>query len=246
MQTTGRSNRKYILACVFLLIAGLTVMFVCVGLTSLGGMVQPAAGGYTPVFAPPEATPGPTDPIASVDDILNRALTGSLAYNAPESMQVDETVTIQLLLNPSISEAELGQQIEESGTVTTGTVQVTPLMKAELIARDEAFDIVPLHDTAEQPISTVDTTRWQWQVTAHQEGTQRLTLVVYRLVKYDGRDYWREVETYRSDITVNVTWVQRLGTFDWQWLVGILATSGFIPFAWRWYDKRRQPRKPSA
>ncbi|MEW5940934.1 MAG: hypothetical protein AB1750_14790, partial [Chloroflexota bacterium] len=197
-----------------------------------------------PATAAVAPTSGPADTLAAVDEILNQTLSGSLAYNAPESMQLGETLVIELLLNPSLSEEEWGEQIEESGAVVTGTVQITPLTKAELKAQEEAFDILPLNDTPEQPISATESTRWQWQVIAKKEGTQRLTLVVYMLVKYNDQDYWREVETYRNDILVNVTFAQRLRAFDWKWLVGLLVTSGLVPFAWRWM-KKRLPRKPS-
>jgi hypothetical protein len=81
-------------------------------------------------------------------------------------------------------------------------------------------------------------------VTAKREGSQRLTLVVYMLVKYEGQDYWREVETYRNDILVNVTLGQRLRAFDWKWLIGLLVASGAASFVWTWI-KKRLPRKPS-
>jgi len=196
---------------------------------------------YTRVVAAP--TSGPTDALVNVDDILSKALSASLAYNAPDQMLLYDERIIELLVNPSVSEQELGQQVEESGRVVTGTVQITPLMKAELKAQGEAFDIIALHDTSEQPISSTETTRWQWQVTAKKEGTQRLTMVVYMLVKYDGKDYWREVETYRNDISVNVTFGQRLSQIDWKWLVGLILTSGVTPFAWGWVKKRIPTRK---
>ena len=242
MATTDKPKRKYLITIIIVvLVLALALILICTFITMFS--LEGAGGINSPIYAP---TSGPADPMTAVDDILRRAVTGSIAYNAPNAMQLNEVVTIQLLLNPSISEADLGKQIEESGAVTTGTIQVTPLMKAELLAPDGTFIIVPLHDTAEQPISATETTRWQWQVTAKQEGTQRLTLVVYMLVKYDGKDYWREVETYRNDIIVNVTFIQRLQMFDWKWLIGLLLTSSVVPFVWRWIKKRIQSRRPSA
>lgn len=233
------SFSRYILISIIILLVGISILLLAKPI--IGNVFSNINSSLpTDVTAIPN-TPTPPSPsgLKSVDQILNQALSASIAYNAPESMQLDETIIIQLLINPSISEDELGQQVEESGAVTTGTVQITPLMKAELKAQNgEAFAIQPLHDTPEQPVSTTDTTRWQWQVTAERGGVQGLTLVVYRLIQYENKDYWREVETYKANILVNVTFAQRLQAFDWKWLGGLLLTSLIIPLFLRWYDKR--------
>ena len=84
--------------------------------------------------------------------------------------------------------------------------------------------------------------RWAWLVTAHKSGMQKLTLVLYRLVQYQGQDYWREIESYQADIEVNVTIAQRLGSVDWKWIVGILITAMLIPAFWRWMDYRKKKK----
>ncbi len=244
MSSNSENNSKYVLISVIILLVGITILIL---ISPIIGNVFSNINASLPVdITPIPNTPTPASPgdLKNVDQILNQALSASIAYNAPESMQLDETVIIQLLLNPSISEEELGQQVEESGAVTTGTVQVTPLMKAELKAQNgEAFVIEPLHDTPEQPVSTTDTTRWQWQITAKRGGMQGLTLVVYRLIQYENKDYWREVETYKANILVNVTFAQRLQAFDWKWLGGLLLTSLIVPLFLRWYDKRKPRAK---
>ena len=160
---------------------------------------------------------------------------------------MDETVTVELLLNPSLSLEQLGEQITEGGEVVTSTIEVTPRMKAELKAQDrDAFDIQPLHDNPEQLVSATQTTQWHWWVTAKKGGLQHLTLVVYRLIKFEGQDYWREVETYRATINVKVTIGQRLLQLDWKWILGILLSAILIPTFWRWVDKRNKKKEKSA
>lgn len=194
----------------------------------------------------PSTSPNLDAQFTEIDEALRQGLEGSLAYNAPESMRLDETVTVELLLNPSLSPEQLGEQITEGGEVVTATVEVTPRMKAELKAQDQqAFDIQPLHDTPEQLVSGTQTTEWRWWVTAKKGGLQQLTLVVYRLVRFEGQDYWREVETYRSDIEVKVTMLGRLKAWDWKWLLGILLTAILIPAFWRWADKRNKGKEKS-
>ena len=230
---------RYVLVLVLILATGIGVlMLLGPVIGNVFSTINTSLVSYTPI---PPSTPGPGNELSRVDEILNQAMSASIAYNAPSAMQLDETVIIQLLLNPSVSEGEIAKQIEESGAVTTGTVEITPLMKAELKAQNgEAFVIEPLHDTSEQPVSASDATRWQWQVTARKGGVQGLTLVLYRLVKYENKDYWREVETYKANITVKVSLAQRFQSFDWKWLGGILLTSIVVPLIMRWLNKRKR------
>ncbi len=57
------------------------------------------------------ASPG----LTSIDNVQQNAVAGHIAYNATVNMQLDQTVDIQLLLNPSASSDELKKQIVESG-----------------------------------------------------------------------------------------------------------------------------------
>ena len=197
--------------------------------------------------APVSLTAGPLAPdFTEIDQALKAALTGSIAYNAPQAMKLNETATIELLLNPELEPEVLATQITQAGEVVTASVEITPRMKAVLLQQSQdAFFIQPLHDNAEQLISTTETTKWSWDVTAKLGGVQRLTLVVYRLITVDGNDNWRVVESYRSDIDVEVSMLQRFLMLDWKWIAGILVTALFIPAFWRWMDQRRKPAEPA-
>ena len=192
----------------------------------------------------PEA-PSLDEQMAQIDSVLKQTLSASIAYNKPESMNLDQTVTIELLLNPSLSPEALSTQVTETGQVASTSIQITPRMKALLVANDStAFVIQPIHDNPEQLVSSTDTTRWAWLVTAKEGGTQRLTLVIYRLVKYEGQDYWREVEAYKADIDVKVTFIQRMQSFDWKWIAGfILALVGSVLGVLTWLNNRNKESK---
>src|SRR5258708_39585904 len=124
------------------------------------------------------------DQLQEIDNSLSQSMQSSIAYNAPASMKLDDSVTIQLLINPSVSPPDLGQQVTENGQVVTTTIEITPLMKADLVSSDkDAFDIQQLHDNAIQPIGSKSTTTWEWVVTARQTGAQKLTLVTSPLIK---------------------------------------------------------------
>lgn len=176
-----------------------------------------------------------------IDNLLSQSMQSSIAYNAPSSMKLDDTVTLELLISPSESPTQVAGRITETGQVVTATIEITPRMRAELIAPNkDAFIIQSIHESSEQLISNSDPTRWAWLVTARQSGPQTLTLVIYRLVKFEGQDYWREVQAYQADVEVNVSFGQRLQRLDWKWIGGILLTAILIPALWRWIDSRNK------
>ncbi len=178
--------------------------------------------------------------MAQIDAILKQTLGASIAYNKPESMKLDQTATIELLLNPSESPQDLSTQVVEPGQVVSASIQITPRMKALLFPADNsAFIIKPIHDNPEQLISTTDTTRWAWLVTAKKGGTQQLTLVIYRLVEYEGQDYWREVQTYKADIVVEVTFSTWFESLDWKWIASAILIPLLVA-AWGWFRNKKK------
>ena len=190
----------------------------------------------------PPSTPASAG-LTSIDNILQSAVTGHIAYNAPAAMQLDQTVDIQLLLSPSTSPDDLKKQIVEAGQVTEAELQITPLMKAELISDDpQAFGIQAFQDNPEQVVVTDAPTQWRWSITAKKSGDQVLALTLYRQVQYNGQVYWRMLDTYKNIIHITVSAKQQLLQFDWKWLVGILLTAILIPALWRFVDQRNKKK----
>jgi hypothetical protein len=223
-----------------------------VPLTPTPAIAAPSTGTAAPApTAPAPGTPSVADQLAQIDSILQQSINANIAYNKPQSMLLDETTTVELLLNPSLSPQALSTQVTASGQVASASVQITPRMKATLLSDDpQAFSIQPVQNDPEQLVSGTETTRWAWEVTARKSGTQRLTLILYRLVQFQGQDYWREVKSYQDDIEVKVTFTKRIGSLDWGWIAGILLTALLIPAFWRWMDQRRKkaasnPKKKS-
>jgi len=196
---------------------------------------EPVSGDPSLATAFPEP-PSVDEQLAQIDAILKQAAQASIAYNAPSEMRVDETVTIELLLNPSLSEEKLKEQISEPGTVrSSGDVEITPLMKARLVPQDNAAFLIearPDEEHAIQVISGTETTKWSWNVTAQKPGTQTLTISLSRLVKYDNEEFWREVGEYEADIVVQVTLLSRLKALDWKWIAGLLMILAAISAFW--------------
>jgi hypothetical protein len=164
--------------------------------------------------------------LAMIDSQLANTLQGNIAHSAPSNMQVDETAEVTLLVSPSLTTDELASEITTSDEIRTAAINITPWMLAELISPNpDAFDIRPIHEDAQQPLSTVEPTEWKWLITAEEEGDSRLILVISRLVQVEGRESWRQVEEYRYPIEVSITFGGRLrnltaGLWDVKWWIG--------------------------
>lgn len=215
-------------------------------------------------FTPrPDATPTLRSAFDEVDNQFKNLLRASIAFNKPEEMKKGQTSNIELILNPSLSESDLAAQLVVQGDFVTSTadpqvliapdgasvsvetsqIEITPRMKAVLVSSDpDAFVVVALHDDPEQAVSSVDTTTWRWAVTAKKEGAQTLSLVIYRLVKYDGKEFWHEVETYNATIVVQVTALDQFMSLDWKWIAGfILTLIGSVLGVLSWLNSRDKP-----
>jgi hypothetical protein len=206
------------------------------------------------------------DEVAAIDEIVNRQLKNSMrsniVFNRPESMKKGETTVIELYLNPSLSQNALITEIARGGNFVTSAVEpghlvglsgeeiafetvnieITNRMKATLKSLDpEAFIVQDLHDSPEQAISGVETTVWRWSITAKKEGIKMLVLTLNRLIiTSNGSEYWREVDTYKTSIAVEVSPEDKIKSLDWQWIIGILISALSIPVFWGWFESRKK------
>ncbi len=218
---------------------------ILIAVLTLAGLILACSTTALPLPTPTAGGPMTLEEqLAQIDHQLSQSMSSSFAYNSPEKMTLNDSATIELLMNPSMTAEQLGGQVQESGAVTTGSIDITPEMKAQLIAQDpDAFIIRALHDDPVQVISAESNTRWAWIITAKKSGAQKLTLIIYRLIKYQGQDSWREVTTYQSDIAIQVTFTQWLQSLDWKWVGGIVITALLIPAFWRFVDSRKKKSK---
>jgi hypothetical protein len=188
-----------------------------------------------------------TDLWSLIDNSLRQNTPASIAYNAPVTMGLNNTADITLLLNPSVSPADLSEvlstQIAGTGNVVTSAkIAITPFMRAELYSDDPNAIVVQSLTEAEQIISNTDTTKWEWTITAKSVGEQSLTLVLNRLVQVGDQQSWREIETYKSTILVSVTFVQWIFTPQGEWTIGtaIAILSAMIAFLTYLYTRRKR------
>ena len=165
---------------------------------------------------------------------------GNIAFNAPESMTLDDTAHIQLLLSLDKSVEQLRNDVAEAGRKEGATVKVSDIMDARLVGPD--FDITAV-TPEEQPVTSKGTTEWLWDVKPKTDGDRTLHLTLLAVLEVNGQRASRNIRSFSKDITVSVTPVQWMGRlvsskWDWLWAAIIVPLAGFAGNLWRLRIKR--------
>jgi len=184
--------------------------------------------------------------LAAVDRVLQGLPTGNIAFNAPTSMILGNTYGIHLLLSARHSvqqlQAELRQRVAGQDVLQGAQISIAPEMEARLTGQSFAITAVT---PERQLVSDQQETDWQWDVTPNREGTQELHLTVSVMLNVDNGSLPRAIQTLDRQISVQVTWGQRLSGFlgtNWQWLWAVVVA----PLAaWAWQRFKKRPAKRS-
>jgi hypothetical protein len=172
-------------------------------------------------------------------DAQNQGLMARTVFDAPDEMQLDQEERIQLLLHPNLPEEQLKEQLVDPGPAPTSLlVQAGPEMKAELWVPDDAAFSVQSRSSDVQWISGIETTEWTWIVTAEKPGSHVLTVVLYRLITYENKAYWRKVAEYPANIKVTATLLDRLKAVHGGWYAGLIILLLVMAFGILSYQKR--------
>jgi hypothetical protein len=97
----------------------------------------------------------------------------NIAFNAPTSMNLDDTVIIELILNLIKPIEKLKQQLNAAGEKQGERIRVSEEMEAHLTGTN--FDIKPV-TKENQGISLIEDTKWKWTVKPTRAGRQTLHL----------------------------------------------------------------------
>jgi hypothetical protein len=229
-----------------IVIKPLVLMLFFVGLASVSGFLS----GYyllgTDIDAPPIIAGMDTDIDTSsslsyqpspnnIDNLLNEMEFAALAFNAPATINIDDSPQIQLILSLSETIDVIKQSIIEEGERIGATIKVSNRMEARLSGY--MFQISAITPET-QAISKSQRTEWKWEIYPKEVGQHRLHLTLTALLEIDGHSTPRAIRTFNKIINVNVTTAQKFGMFfknNWQWLWAAIL----IPVAgWLWKRKK--------
>ncbi|CAN5449912.1 hypothetical protein BH10BAC6_BH10BAC6_17890 [soil metagenome] len=176
----------------------------------------------------------PSEPSIPPDAPMLRITTqrASIAFNAPDEIQLDDVQRVQLRLSLQKKVEELKRDIVESGTTEGASVQIGNVVSATLSG--DGFQITEL-TPSEQGIIESDDTEWRWQVTPTEPGEHFLNVSLSTKLKIDGKDITRSIKTYEHQIRVNVTVTQIVSGFvskNWQWLWAVVVAP-IAAFGWK-------------
>jgi hypothetical protein len=167
-----------------------------------------------------------------LDRLLSRLPTGQIAHQIPRKVALNEQATARLTLSPKSTREELQAQFDESAPIQFAEVKIGQRMRAALRGTEGHFEIMAV-GSEEQAVSYQTDTEWQWTITPKKPGTEHVILTLDLLVKIEGEDSYRTIETYRDSVEITATIGQRVTMFwnaYWQFIIGtlLLPLLGFI------------------
>jgi hypothetical protein len=181
-------------------------------------------------------------PPQSIHAALEELRFGSVAFNAPRTLQLDETKVIQLVMSRKQGLVELQGQLANIGRREAARIMASDVMEATI--RGGGFRIESITPTR-QPIGQ-DLTRWKWEVQPTRTGRYMLHVVLTALVYVRPRgapmtsETEYAVKTYERPITVEnvpAPWHGPATAFisgNWQFLLTTLVMPAGI-----WLYRRR-------
>ena len=195
--------------------------------------------------APPAAANGGAEPTGSGtwQKFLASFKDAAYTFNPPSLIKVARPKTIHLWVDTTVSHQALAEELKkavpaDASRVESGTIQVSPVMKATLTG--ENFTIAP-NSPEQQTLNLAGRTIWSWEITPTWPGTQTLHL---RLIAIPPPGITSDPYTIPipldREVKVEVTFWWLIDYFFdkyWKWLLGGLGTLLVTVLGW-WWQKR--------
>jgi len=103
---------------------------------------------------------------------------GTIAFNAPTNINIEDSPLVQLLLSLTEAIDELKQSITEEGEKIGATIRVSDRMEARLSGYK--FQITAITPEI-QAVSKSQRTEWKWEIQPKEEGQHKLHLTLTRI-----------------------------------------------------------------
>ena len=203
----------------------------------------PPLGGLFHGGRRPPTTAGPADGalpalLASADRELSRLSWQQMAFSVPEKMELGSTAFVELAVGGGKSVDDLVGLLDAAGKREGMEVQVSDDMEAHLTG--DGFQITPTTPET-QLVSSIQVTRWKWQIKALEVGTDNLSLSLNALLTVNGQSGKKSVQTFAREISVKVTSVTGVWAFIDQYriYIGGFITVVLVPLVVYFFKNRK-------
>lgn len=172
--------------------------------------------------------------IDKTDAILEQLESASMVFTIPDHANIKDTITVQLLIDPSKSLTEITEMVTINGVKTTKRIKVSKIIQANLTAPDFNIDAVT---PEEQALTTTEPTEWLWKLTPETSGSHDVTVSVIAIVDIGDKSAMHHIKTYEQSVIIDIKASQLITDWFkkyWQWLFSTLI----IPFA-VWFYKNK-------
>ena len=180
-------------------------------------------------------------PQTAVDRELAKLRWESIAFVAPERLEMGTVASVQLAVGGGKSVSELGALLDAAGKRDGQRVQVANRMEATLTS--SGFQITPTTPTT-QVVSSTSATLWKWEIKPTEYGSPTLNLSLNALVTIDDKESTKSIKTFQRNISVEVTSARGVWAFidAYRVYVGGVFTAVLLPVI-GYFFKRQSEKK---
>lgn len=180
------------------------------------------------------------EPFTTTEDVLDQLETAAMAFNMPQTADIQETLLAQLRVDYHLSAVQLSETlISNEGHMIVEDIPVSKVISAVLVS--PTLQIDPLTPVS-QALSTRRSTEWLWSIKPSESGKHLVVLTVNAIVKVDGEQAERAILIKNETMEVTVTTSYMITTWlkqHWEWLLSGLI---FPLIVWFWSRKNRKKK----
>lgn len=176
---------------------------------------------------------------------------GLIAYKVPKDMIVGNSYLVKIRITKEnnktmlvVGDRKIPIADDNNSVVSVETINVSPIMSANLIVSKNSFRIDTL-STEYQNISKRGYTEWTWNIIPLKGGNNLLKLNVKIRIKEDGESYYKDIVVFDKKIKVKsnikfsiITWISEY----WQWLL-VTILIPLIKWLYDEWKKRKEENK---
>jgi hypothetical protein len=166
---------------------------------------------------------------------------GLVAVSNPPSMRVGDDIPVRARISRE-GAAELLAGLGDRGNIKQTGMDISRLLRVNLIGNDRFFEITPL-STSDQLVLDKSYTEWTWNVRPKRTGREQLYLrVSVRMMDPLYGPQYKDSRVGMTPITVTTTaWheSQRIAGENWRWALGTTTPAAVLVASFQYLRKRR-------